>query len=58
MEQKQFIVSVICSDATTFTQRIIVDNRKQANIFLDGVVSLYKQQGKEIYFSSVKRSNQ
>jgi len=51
---RTYLISVICSDATTYSQNISAECRKEADAFADGVCSLYSKQGKSIFMKTVK----
>lgn len=51
---KNYHISVVCTDATTFTHNLCNTSRKEAQSFLDGVKTVFIKQGKVIYFESIK----
>lgn len=54
---KQYDISVICSDTTTFSHVISAKTKAEATAFAEGVEALYKKQGKSIYLTKVKLRN-
>jgi hypothetical protein len=51
---KNYLVSVVCSDAETHTATITCKNKSEASRFLDGMKAVLIQQGKSIFIADVK----
>lgn len=54
MNRKTYLVSVICSDTTTYSAKITTKTRAEADYFANGVKSVFIAQGKSIFNETVK----
>lgn len=54
MKTRVYLVSVVCSDATTHSVKMGCETRKEADKFAQGVESVLVAQGKNIYLNTVK----
>ena len=53
---KRYLISVVCSDATTFSTQLLFKTRKEANSFCDGISFVLKKQGKTIFAETIRLS--
>lgn len=53
-QMRNYQIAVVCTDTTTFTFNYCNTDRKSAQIFAEGVKTVYIKQGKSIYFESIK----
>jgi hypothetical protein len=51
---KTYLISVVCSDATTFSAQKETNSKKEAQLFCDGICAVYGHQGKSIYLKTIR----
>lgn len=54
---KTYLISVVCSDATTFSEKTNFNTKKEANAFCAGVCSVFTKQNKNIFVKRVQLIN-